>query len=145
MRLKFNVCSIKYLEKEFELEFSKELSFLKYLLAQGIFDLEYNDCFDPFSEFYSIYNIHKELDQYCQLNNKTFKDCTIKELEKIIRSNKFYQYLENKINIVVSRAIGLSKYVNDKNSNKLIKVLNKEELCRLYTILVKKSKKKNNC
>lgn len=129
---------VEYFTKFRQFDLLKDEMFLTILVQAGFENIRTDDLLNPESEFYAFYDLCKELNEYCIGKNKYWKDCTVNELEKIVQSNKSFKFLENQINKMNSRAIILSKYLNDKKSDRLVKVLTNEELQKLRRVSQKK-------
>jgi hypothetical protein len=110
----------------------------KYLLYVGNPNYTFIDTPEDFKEEYSFYikdlentflnKLHEELLNYCITKNKLIKDLTFNELRTFITNTTVYKNLEERLNFMMLRAIVLSKYLNDLNTDRLIDALNYKEL-----------------
>lgn len=64
---------------------------------------------------------------YCVTNNKSKNDFTINELTSFIKKQNSYKKLETRLNYTLSRAIILSKYLNENETDVLVDALTAEE------------------
>lgn len=76
----------------------------------------------------TVENFINKFVEYSTNLNKSPKDFTFNELVIFIKKQDIYKNYENKINIMLNRSIVLSQYLNDTNSNRLIKALTSDEL-----------------
>jgi hypothetical protein len=83
------------------------------------------------NHYYNIYI--KNLRSLYINENIDIKNITIEQLIKYIKNHKIYKKIENDNNYFLQRAVFLSKYANDKTTERLIKVLTPEEYSFLNT------------
>lgn len=87
--------------------------------------------YDFSGDFYMDENLlnafYNDFEIYCKLHNKQKFDLTINEIINFIKNQDVYKKLEIKLNNKLSRAIILSKYLNENTTTNLINALTDEE------------------
>ena len=92
------------------------------------YTISYNFVFDDFIlDEYSIDELYSKFKEHCISQNKNNTDFTFNELTTFIKNQDIYKDLEKKLNYRLSRAIVLSKYLNNKDVDELLDVLTDKE------------------
>jgi hypothetical protein len=105
---------------------------IQYLLYSSNPNYNYDFCFDDYDIKEPLLDeLEHNFETLCQTQNKNKFEFTNEELIKFIKTQEIYKQIDQKLNYAFSRTIILSKYINDKTTDNLLKNLTKDELTTL--------------